>query len=101
MVDLNTVIEDVCKAVQNPDTFEASMQSVIDTLKQASDEYAETEKELEKANTRIRDLQDTNHKLFLAQVGTPDEPEPDETELPTGPDVIKEFLSRVNKKEEV
>lgn len=62
----------IITAMQNPDTMETGMQAVLDTLKVDYTAFASTSETLEKANTRIRDLQDTNHKLFLAQVGQPE-----------------------------
>lgn len=84
----------IVNAMSNPDTMETSMQAVLDGIKADYEGFTSTSAELEKANTRIRDLQDTNHKLFLAQAGKPDD-EPDDTEKPTGVGVFTEFKNRV------
>lgn len=65
------------QSISNPDTMETTIQTVLDGIKTDYEAAASTTAELEKANARIRDLQDTNHKLFLSQVSKPDE-KPDE-----------------------
>lgn len=61
--------------VSNPDTAQANIGELIDEVKEDYEALSSTSAALEKAETRIRDLQDTNQKLFLKQTGqaSPDE----------------------------
>ena len=61
--------------VSNPDTAQANIGELIDEVKVDYEALSSTSAALEKAETRIRDLQDTNQKLFLKQTGqaSPDE----------------------------
>lgn len=93
----------IVSAMSNPDTMETAMSGVLADLESDYNEHAALVNDFSKAESRIRDLQDTNHKLFLAQTGTPDGAGEEEPELPTGKDVITEFINKVNdisKKEE-
>ena len=79
----------IVNAMGNPDTMETQMTDILKEMKVDYEGFASMSAELEKANSRIRDLQDTNHKLFLAQTGTVEEP--DDAEKPTGVGVFDEF----------
>lgn len=85
----------IITAMKNPDTMETEMISILDNIKTDYEGFSNVTDELEKANVRIRDLQDTNHKLFLAQTGTVDE-DPEDIEKPTGVGVFDEFKELVN-----
>lgn len=64
--------------VSNPDTAQANIGEFIDEVKVDYEALSSTSTALEKAETRIRDLQDTNQKLFLKQSGQADPEEEDE-----------------------
>lgn len=78
MATFEDIKNQITAAMSNPDTLETSMTGIFDTLKADYETAASTSATLEAANVRIRDLQDTNHKLFLAQVGKPAETHDDE-----------------------
>lgn len=84
----------IVNAMGNPDTMETQMTDILKEMKTDYEGFTFISAELEKANSRIRDLQDTNHKLFLAQTGIVDEPE--DVEKPTGVGVFDEFKELVN-----
>jgi hypothetical protein len=67
--------EKVTTIVSQPDTALASIGALIDEVKEDYEALNSTTEALKKAEDRIRDLQDTNQKLFLKQVGNtaPDE----------------------------
>ena len=92
----NEIKSSIIEAMKNPDTLETSMGEILKNIESDYNAFAELSGNYEKAQTRIRDLQDTNHKLFLAQVGTPDEAGKEDPELPKGNDVIQEFINKVN-----
>ena len=91
----NDLKKRIIAATENPDTIQTTLMEVLEEVKADYDGIETLTQELEKANTRIRDLQDTNHKLFLAQTGSADDDEP-EVEKPTGVGVFDEFKELVN-----
>lgn len=76
------------KIISDPDTAAISAQTLVSEI----DKDTEQIESLKAANTdyekRIRDLQDTNIKLFLSQTGKKDEPEENEMSL-------KEFAHKI------
>lgn len=85
----------IISAMKNPDSMETEMMALLDNIKADYEGLVSIEDELAKAQVRIRDLQDTNHKLFLAQTASVEE-DPEEVEKPTGVGVIDEFKELVN-----
>lgn len=96
MKSYNDVRDAIVGAMSNPDTMETTMSTVLADLEADYKEHEALAENFTKAEARIRDLQDTNHKLFLAQTGTPDDAGKEEPELPTGVDVFKEFMKKVD-----
>lgn len=69
--------------VKNPDSAAVAVQDILKDLKADSETFASLEADIAVKDGRIRDLQDTNTKLFLRQTGgseDQDDPEksPDE-----------------------
>ena len=99
MQDYETLKSSIIEAMKNPDSLETSMGAILKSLEEDYGEYKALAENYTTAEKRIRDLQDTNHKLFLSQVGVPDDDAgKEEPEPATGADVIKEFLARVETK---
>ena len=71
------------KILANPDTALTKISPILEALKTDLDTLESTQGEVEALNGRIRDLQDTNIKLFLSQggKGKDDEDEIDENVL--------------------
>ena len=68
--------------VQNPDTAPTAVQSLLQEIKTDTDALATAINGISERDARIRDLQDTNIKLFMSQSGAPEndpEPEPEMT----------------------
>ena len=91
--------KNINEVLSNPDTALANITPVLEEIKKDTEALTSAMSENESLKERIRDLQDTNMKLYLAQTGTPDE-EPEEQEPATGAAVIDEFLSEVFGEEE-
>jgi len=74
---------ELTEIVSNPDTALAKIGEFIDKVKIDYEALTSTTEGLEKAEARIRDLQDTNQKLFLKQTGnvTPDDDEKEEKDI--------------------
>jgi len=96
----NEIKAAIVEAMKNPDTMEASMGDVLKTLEADYTAYETFIDKYENAEKRIRDLQDTNHKLFLAQTGEPDQQEEETQEAATGIEVINEFMEKIKKMSE-
>lgn len=65
--------------VQNPDTAPTTVQSLLQEIKTDTDALAAAVEGIAERDARIRDLQDTNIKLFMSQSSAPEnEPEPEE-----------------------
>lgn len=63
--------------VQNPDTAPTAVQSLLQEIKTDTDALANAMNVISERDARIRDLQDTNIKLFMSQSSIPEE-EPEE-----------------------
>ena len=77
----------------NPDTMVAGLDAFLENLKNDLTVRDTLEAENVKLSDRIRDLQDTNMKLWISKGGKPDDPEPEE--LPEGDAVIDEILKEL------
>lgn len=65
--------------LSNPDTALAGAQDFLDKIKPDYDTLDTMKTQIEENDKKIRDLQDTNMKLFLAQTKEQDpDPEPEE-----------------------
>lgn len=65
--------------VQNPDTAPTAVQALLQEIKTDTDALAAAVEGISERDARIRDLQDTNIKLFMSQSSAPEnEPEPEE-----------------------
>ena len=66
--------------VQNPDTAPTAVQAILQEIKTDADALATAINGISERDARIRDLQNTNIKLFMSQSGAPEndpEPEPE------------------------
>ena len=91
--------ERINKALTNADTAPTEFVNILSELKTdlTAKDTLETEKtELE---TRVRDLQDTNMKLYLSVTGNSDEEE-DEDEPAEGTAVVDELMDALFKESE-
>ena len=74
----NEYVEAINKVLAEPDTALVNIQTVTDELKTDLETFATVTAENEKLNQRIRDLQDTNMKLFLQAGGQAEQHDDDE-----------------------
>lgn len=86
-------------ALANPDTAPTEFVNILSDLK--TDLTAKDTLEAEKTGleTRVRDLQDTNMKLYLSVTGTSDEDE-EEDEPAEGTAVVDELMDKLFKESE-
>lgn len=84
--------------LSNPDTALANIPTVLDEIKKDLTNLETVTTENASLQQRIKDLQETNMKLYLSMTGS--EPDADEDEPATGVGVIDEFLSDVFKESE-
>ena len=85
--------------LSNPDTALASIGPVLEEIKKDTTALEEAMHENESLSARIRDLQDTNMKLYLMQTGEAAEEEVEE-EPKTGMAAVEEFVAEIFKEEE-
>ena len=64
--------------VANPDSAATAVLDILKDLKADSETFASLEASVAEKDGRIKDLQDTNMKLFLRQTGGAAEQEPEE-----------------------
>lgn len=86
-------------ALANPDTAPTEFVNILSELK--TDLTAKDTLETEKTDleTRVRDLQDTNMKLYLSVTGNSDEDE-EEDEPAEGTAVVDELMDKLFKESE-
>lgn len=94
--ELEKKITDV---LQQPDSALVAIVPVLDEIKKDYETMVSLTDKVTKQDTRIRDLQDTNMKLFLSQTGqAPKSDEEEEDEL-EGAEAIDAFVAKISKEE--
>lgn len=83
--------------LSNPDTALAGAGDLLETLKTDLTALEELTATVEEQANRIKDLQETNLKLYLSQGGAVDDEEPKEET--SGVDAITEFWEELQTKE--
>ena len=86
-------------ALANPDTAPTEFVNILSDLKTDLTAKDTLETERTELETRVRDLQDTNMKLYLSVTGTSDEDE-EEDEPAEGTDVVDELMDKLFKESE-
>ena len=86
-------------ALANADTAPTEFVNILSDLKTDLTAKDTLEKEKTELETRVRDLQDTNMKLYLSVTGTSDEDE-EEDEPAEGTDVVDELMEKLFKESE-
>lgn len=83
------------KMATSPDAIQADMVELLADLKADYEGFTNTVAKLTEATDRIRDLQDTNARLFLRVTGQPDKSETEDEEKPkrTTPRDLGEILA--------
>jgi len=71
----------ITSVLQNPDTALVGIEAFINAFDEQADSLAALTADKEESEKRIRDLQDTNMKLYLRQVGEPEKEENDEPNI--------------------
>lgn len=88
----------ITEVLSEPDTALAKVGPLLDEVKVDYDNFITASESLKKSQERVRDLQDTNMKLFLAQTGQVNDSSNDEEEL-TGQDARDAFVAKLMKEE--
>lgn len=82
--------------LQQPDSALALVKPLLDDIKKDYEQIITLTDANKKQEGRIRDLQDTNMKLFLAQTGKAEKKEEDDDEDLEGMDAIDSFVNKLN-----
>lgn len=88
----------VTEVLQQPDSALVAIQPILEEVKADYEALISLTTKVEQQDTRIRDLQDTNMKLFLSQTGQVGDKEEEEDEV-EGPEAIDAFVNSLNKEE--
>lgn len=89
----------ITEVLQQPDSALVAIVPVLDEIKKDYETMVSLTDKVTKQDTRIRDLQDTNMKLFLSQTGqAPKSDEEEEDEL-EGAEAIDAFVAKISKEE--
>lgn len=86
-------------ALANADTAPTEFVDILSELKTDLTAKDAVEREKTELQTRVRDLQDTNMKLYLSVTGTSDEDE-EEDEPAEGTAVVDELMDKLFKESE-
>lgn len=81
--------------LQQPDSALALVGPLLEDVKKDYEQIITLTEANKKQEGRIRDLQDTNMKLFLAQTGKAESKEEDDEDL-EGMDAIDSFVNKLN-----
>lgn len=84
--------------LQQPDSALANIAPLLKEIKSDYESIISLTSKVESQDSRIRDLQDTNMKLFLAQTGQVSDKDEEEDDV-EGPDAIDAFVNKLNKEE--
>lgn len=89
----------ITEILSNPDTAPAAIAPVMAAIKDDITALEAAQADNETLNARIKDLQETNIKLYLAQTGKGKEDEAPDDEPKTGIDAAEDFLNTIFKEE--
>lgn len=89
----------VTEVLQQPDSALVNIMPVLKEIKADYESLVSLTSKVEQQDNRIRDLQDTNMKLFLTQTGQVKDKEDEDEDDVEGPDAIDAFVNKLNKEE--
>lgn len=91
----NEIHDKLTALIASPDTAQAELPAVLDAIKGDYETHVATAEKLAASEDRIRTLQDTNQRLFLAQVGSPTPESEPELEGTAAVDAfVKELMAK-------
>ena len=90
----------VTEVLKTPDSALVTIKPILEEIKVDYEAMAGLMEANSKQEARIRDLQDTNMKLFLAQTGQVEKQEEEEDDGLSGADAIDAFFAKMDKEEE-
>lgn len=85
------------KDAANPDKVALALSKITDMIQEDLTKINNYETSLTEANNRIRDLQDTNIKLFLSQTGEKKDEDEQEAKVTSVDDMVSKILSKEDK----
>ena len=87
------------KILEQPDSALANVGPLLEEVKADYETIITLTEAKEKNETRIRDLQDTNMKLFLAQTGKVEDKNNEDDDDLEGPDAVDAFINKLNQED--
>ena len=92
-MDKNKYLDLINKSIKSPEEAPTIMKELISVVEEDYNEFESLKSNLDNSNDKIRNLQDTNMKLFLSQT-TQKEEEQEEKEM-TPDEVVDDFIKTI------
>lgn len=92
-MDKNKYLDLINKSIKSPEEAPTIMKELISVVEEDYNEFESLKSNLDNSNDKIRNLQDTNMKLFLSQT-TQKEEEQEEKEM-TPDEVVNDFIKTI------
>ena len=92
-MEKNKYLELINKSIKSPEEAPTIMKELISIVEKDCDEYESMKTHVEESNNKIRNLQDTNMKLFLSQTSQKEEEQEDKEMTPD--EVVDDFIKTI------
>ena len=92
-MDKNKYLDLINKSIKSPEEAPAIMKELITVVEEDYNEFESLKSNLDNSNNKIRNLQDTNMKLFLSQTTQKEEEQEDKEMTPD--EVVDDFIKTI------
>ena len=92
-MDKNKYLDLINKSIKSPEEAPAIMKELITVVEEDYNEFESLKSNLDNSNNKIRNLQDTNMKLFLSQTTQKEEEQEDKEMAPD--EVVDDFIKTI------
>ena len=92
-MDKNKYLDLINKSIKSPEEAPTIMKELISVVEEDYNEFESLKSNLDNSNDKIRNLQDTNMKLFLSQTTQKEEEQEDKEMTPD--EVVDDFIKTI------
>ena len=92
-MDKNKYLDLINKSIKSPEEAPTIMKELISVVEEDYNEFESLKSNLDNSNDKIRNLQDTNMKLFLSQTNQKEEEQEDKEMTPD--EVVDDFIKTI------
>ena len=92
-MDKNKYLDLINKSIKSPEEAPTIMKELISVVEEDYNEFESLKSNLDNSNDKIRNLQDTNMKLFLSQTTQKEEEQEDKEMTPD--EVVEDFIKTI------